>query len=60
MAMMPYGWSGHRRRSQDMQTSGTPQVIAAGQEHGAVLTPHRCLAPDNGWLRPATWTIRRS
>jgi hypothetical protein len=23
MAMMPYGWPGRRRRSQDMQTSGT-------------------------------------
>jgi hypothetical protein len=25
MAMMPYGWPGRRRRSQDMQTFGTPQ-----------------------------------
>jgi hypothetical protein len=27
MAMMPYGWPGRRRRSQDMQTSGTPHPL---------------------------------
>ena len=28
MTMMPSSWPGRRRRSQSMQTSGTPQVIA--------------------------------
>jgi hypothetical protein len=46
MAMMPYGWPGRRRRSQDMQTFGTPQehfVPGVGSCNvGATRMARRC------------------
>lgn len=36
--MMPYGWPGRRRRSQDMQTSGTPTGDRALSNRGNRMT----------------------
>jgi hypothetical protein len=66
MAMMPYGWPGRRRRSQDMRTSGTPQVAevfgthtfaALGSANAALdaeLVTHAILSRVSGHIRSGT------
>jgi cytochrome P450 len=56
MAMMPYGWPGRRRRSQDMRTSGTPQVAEVFGTHNRRL---RDEAPVYRNERRGFWGLSR-
>ena len=63
MAMMPYGWPGRHRRSQDMQTSGTPHALTGvrnGRRPIITRLSRRCHGSMRGSNMQAESTYQRS